>query len=728
VGAEWMSLARRLRSESDLEDSTIDRVREDCREILGRCKAPAGVGSRTGLVLGQVQSGKTLSFTGVSSLARDNGFQIVIVITGVSVQLLGQSVDRLRHDLGLEGNRHSGWVHLPISPNESADPAALVQYLRAWRDDHGLPHLKKSVLITVMKNHANLRKLANLLSTASRQFEGGLDAVPALIIDDEADQASLNTKVRSQQLSTVYARIRELRGRLPNHSMLQYTATPQAPLLLNIADLLSPDFCKVLEPGADYTGGHAFFGSGLKLVDAIPTRDLGTGDQPPAHLPDSLQAAARLFLLGVATEIVKPNYETRSMLVHPSFRTDPHAVYATWIRSMLGLWDRLLSLPEDNPDRLELVEDFRSSYAELARTVDDLPPLESLLSRVPVAIRNIRLEVVNRDEGPAPIVHWESSPAWILVGGMAMDRGFTVRGLTVTYMPRPLAASGVGNADTLQQRARFFGYKRKYLGYCRVYLERGVMDALEEYVTHEDALRDSLRRFEQDGQPLAAWRRRFILDSSMMPTRRSVVDIDWIVSSVGVEPVLLQAPHHDAAAVEFNRALVASLRSKSGWSAAWGEAGWTDHQRHDRHESIGLREVCDEFLLHFRTSCLEDAELVNARLLQFADLLAADPDAPCDLYIMSTGASQNRFRTAAGDNLLTTFLQGSNPARSANGVDYPGDRLLCRTDRASIQIHMLDIDNGAGLITRDVPTLAIFAPGAETVRLVTQPQGGQSAV
>ena len=79
--------------------------------------------------------------------------------------------------------------------------------------------------------------------------------VPALIIDDEADQASLNNLVRSEELSSTYRRLRELRELLPLHTFLQYTATPQAPILINLIDVLSPDFSRVLDPGPDYVGG-----------------------------------------------------------------------------------------------------------------------------------------------------------------------------------------------------------------------------------------------------------------------------------------------------------------------------------------------------------------------------------------------------------------------------------------------------------------------------------------
>src|SRR5207253_10843262 len=123
--------------------------------------------------------------------------------------------------------------------------------------------------------------------------------------------------------------------------------------------------------------------------------------------------------------------------------------------------------------------------------------------------RNTRILEVNTRGGQTPTVDWRSAYGWILVGGQAMDRGFTVEGLTVTYMPRGI---GVGNADTVQQRARFFGYKGRYLGYCRVYLEPVLSSAFTRYVTHEEDVRGRLIDHARTGQPLSELRRAFLLD------------------------------------------------------------------------------------------------------------------------------------------------------------------------------------------------------------------------
>lgn len=101
-----------------------------------------------------------------------------------------------------------------------------------------------------MKHYRRLDRLNDLL------LELELDDIPALVIDDEADQAGLNNEVNQQRQSATYTRLLTLKSRLPHHTYLQYTATPQAPLLINIIDALSPNFVDILTPGTDYVGGR----------------------------------------------------------------------------------------------------------------------------------------------------------------------------------------------------------------------------------------------------------------------------------------------------------------------------------------------------------------------------------------------------------------------------------------------------------------------------------------
>ena len=174
------------------------------------------------------------------------------------------------------------------------------------------------------------------------------------------------------------------------------------------------------------------------------------------------------------------------MLVHPSHGTTQHRDFHTWISDIFEEWRRVIRLPTNDPDREELLDAFRLAHADLQNTEPSIPSFDELVPWLSSAFNRTSIEEVNRRRGKPVIVDWGQQYGWILVGGQAMDRGYTIEGLTVTYMPRGV---GTGNADTIQQRARFFGYKRKYLGYCRVYLEAATRRAFRAYVEHEEYMR-----------------------------------------------------------------------------------------------------------------------------------------------------------------------------------------------------------------------------------------------
>ena len=120
-------------------------------------------------------------------------------------------------------------------------------------------------------------------------------------------------------------------------------------------------------------------------------------------------------------------------------------------------------------------------------------------------------------------------------------------------MPRGI---GVGNADTVQQRARFFGYKRRYLGYCRVYLEQGTLNAFRSYIEHEEDIREQLRQFQESGASLDDWKRAFVLDTALKPCRHNVLEFDymrgrfsneWVTPRVVLASEGMQRANRDAA-------------------------------------------------------------------------------------------------------------------------------------------------------------------------------------
>ena len=686
--------------------------------ILSRGTPPdAKHDQTTGLVVGYVQSGKTLSFTTVIALARDNGYRLIIVVAGTSKPLLEQSTQRLRHDLKIDDpDGHLRWASYTNPADNESNRRFIVQSLDEWRDPDVPDHEKATVLITVMKNHQHLTNLINLLRRLS------LEGVRTLIVDDEADQASLNTGVNRGKQSPTYRRLLDLRDTMPCHLFLQYTATPQAPLLINIIDALSPDFVEVLDPGDNYVGGETFFGGRNDLVRVIPPQDVPTVDNPLSEPPPTLLEALRVFLIGVAAGVIQGvgvNNLNRSMLVHPSRETVQHMEYRVWIGRIFDEWQRILDLTENDADRQDLIQEFRDTYDDVRQTVPDLPAFDQIVRTLPRAFRKTSIEEVNARPGKTPSVDWRRAYGWILVGGQAMDRGFTVEGLTVTYMPR---GPGVGNADTIQQRARFFGYKRPYLGFCRIYLEQGALTALEAYVAHEEEMRRQLEAVRDSGQHLSDWKRAFVLAPDLKPCRKNVIQYDYArgnYADAWFAPRTVLAP---TAVLNDNRAVVQKFLGTLTFSPDSGSPQRKPAQRHDVSHVVSLRAAMETLLIHLRLIAAEDTQELTGLLLQLAHAIEENPHENCTVYRISPAFPRQRGVDASGR--ITNLFQGADPVipPERRGSIYPGDRDIHGPDSVTIQVHFVELKNDSENVATNVPVVAVWVPARMAIPWIAQVQ------
>ena len=705
VGKELTAFLGRVHQDARL------KTRGETCEILARAVPPGERNVTAGLVVGYVQSGKTTSFTAAAALARDNGFALVIVIAGTSINLLEQTQSRLEADLDLRDRAaYRRWVHAK-SPRPGTEVASRVEgALREWIDDDGVPEDRATVLISVMKQHRHLDWLVGTLRDIGTRVS--LAGLSVLVIDDEADQASPNVKRRPGEESATYGQIRRLRAALPAHTLLEYTATPQATLLMSLVDELSPEFVAVIDPGNAYTGGKYFFQEHRgTFIKHIPRGDVQQVDQGSPDAPQSLLAAFATFALGCAAGQMLGGPSQRSMLVHPSQRTLPQALFVDWLKSARDLWAGLLRLEPGDPDRVDLVETLLDpAYEDLRTSCASLPPLDDLLARLPALLGKTSVVEVNATKGKAEPVDWAAGYAWVLVGGQLLDRGFTVEGLTVTYMPRSI---GVGNADTVQQRARFFGYKRDYAGFCRAWLDPDVDRAFTNYVDHEEAMRAELVSVARSGDSLKNWRRRFLLDRTMRPTRASVVRLDTLRRTYG-DKWFWQRDFDgfDAAAVADNRRLVERFLAKLSLRDDDGDARRLRETQVHPCADVPLGDVIESLLNDFVVFDEDSTDFAALRVLL---AVARDKysDEFCRVHSMMHHSAVSRRRSLDSDGRIKNLFQGANAA-----TGYPGDRAVRLDDRVTVQVHRLELrsddgteagDAGSLLIER-TPVLAVWVP------------------
>jgi hypothetical protein len=335
--------------------------------------------------------------------------------------------------------------------------------------------------------------------------------------------------------SAIYAAIRDIRAQFPSHSLLQYTATPQANLLASLADEFSPDYIKLLDAGEDYAGGKAFFiDLPEQIVRIVPLDEVGaalgagSADTPPP----SLQRALASYLLVCASNLSRhrkglTNQRTLSMLVHADGSNRVQRTFEIWITALRDSWRAVLLQPASSTDRQQLVDEyFRSAHTDLIATApDQIVGLEDGLAEVPSVLGQVQVITVNQaaHRGAQIIAKMNLSPYNVLNGGNVLGVGFTVPGLVVTHMMRK---PGGEQIDTVQQRGRFFGYRTHLLPITRVWLQERVKELFTDYVRHEEHLRLQLQQYDQQNRSLREWKRQFRLDPNAKLCRRNAIFLD----------------------------------------------------------------------------------------------------------------------------------------------------------------------------------------------------------
>lgn len=707
MGIKMNDLISRFQEFLDLDE--IENLINETNHILSHCNNPKLLQEKdvTHLTVGYVQSGKTMSFTSLTALAADNGYRIVIFLAGTKNNLLSQTTKRLTKDLIISSS-YNNLYKIIENPTSSAT-AEIRNKLRISS--------KPTILITVLKHPKHLSELADIFKNRIIQQELGKQGV--LIIDDEADQASLNgfSYINSKKASTsdewdeetdskessTYSSILNLRAAIPNHSYVQYTATPQAPLLISIMDLLSPKSHTVLTPGKKYTGGKTFFQDFPDLVISIPDQEVyHYKDQPLTHVPNSLKEALQIYILSVA---LIANYWNKvkflSMMIHADRQKDVSRLFHTWVKDLIEKWTTILNYENDDLGRKDLDREFKELYEKEAikfySSEDAIPPFSEIKPLISDAINDTQLYLIISDKDAEKEVDWDSATSHILVGADMLNRGFTVENLAITYMPR--FTKSKSNADTIQQRCRFFGYKQKYLKSCRVYLPTDSITEYVDYVLHEEEMRTWLKKTDS----IENVQQQLILSEKLNATRKNILPYS-IVQSKMKGWHAMNALHF----IEANKIIISSFLKSNKfdlWNPQYGTV--------DRNHKISLVpvDVAIDFLTKFKFGNYGDTARKQAtiRYLQYLSTEALNPISYVH-FIQMAYESDYRERNF---NPSTLKIDQLFTGRSTTGSQvYPGDRDIKLGDTICIQLHKVKLkcQQTNKFVGKIIYTIAIHYP------------------
>lgn len=654
----------------------VTEIVTNAAKTLSYCPAPEGAGicQKTGLVIGKVQSGKTSNFISITALAFDNNYDIVIVLGGTKKPLVKQNRDRIKEYFATTKDV------LVLDTTDFKDQLTAQKM-------HQFCKMNKKVVIVALKHPSQINYIADSIFC-----DFVLREKPTLIIDDEGDEASLNTLVKKGKKSPTYEAIENLKDQLERHCFLSITATPQANLLIDTLDVLSPDFGVLVDPGKGYCGLDVYH-SDNTFTRRIPDNETSLLDD---GIPKSFIDAISMFFVACAifkNRGMKPG-DKLSMLIHPSQLKADHEIVFKKVEALINDW---CQKSENKGDiaYAPLKKILLAAYREYERTgVEGLLPFDMLEDDIIQAMMVCGLHKINGDsvpKGADDIYDYN-----IYVGGTMLGRGLTLKGLAITYIIR--TAKGVSTADTVQQRARWFGYKMRYLDLCRIFAVGKIIKEFREIRDHEEDLWETVRQANCQGTHFKDMARIFSLSDSLKMTRSSVAKtVNYTFKFWNKQREFQNIQEY----IDSNKAILAKVRSEHAAQILikqYGE-GAPYAILSDIEFEYAKSNIFDKF-------CFVTGEKFNKSVVdKLAILLKRKSIQPkVDIIWMRDG----RFSEHPIDcGHIPNYSVGRRPQSLSKPAIYLGDDYqFVSEDKMQLQIHNIR-DTITGI---DSPTLAFYIP------------------
>ena len=334
-----------------------------------------------------------------------------------------------------------------------------------------------------------------------------------------------------------------------------------------------------------------------------------------------------------------------------------------------------LELPENDTAKVGLIEKLKKNYTEATKMLKNPPLFDEVLENIPDVIEETEVRKVIGGEEE---IDWDQTQYYyhILVGADLLNRGYTVEGLMVTYMPRH--PKGKINADTMQQRSRFFGYKKKYLESCRVYLPNQSISEFVDYVEHEE----NLRRDLQDST-LEEIRQNMILSDRLNPTRNNILSLDILRNKMSGWRQLRAISSDNY--VEQNISLI-----ENNFLSKYKFSLFEDYKTEDRNHGyikLGIKDVI-KFISEFKADRMPDVMRKNHTITYLNHLSSLKRIDSAYIYNMAFG--RPRGRSLKGNSINNLF---SGKSTAKNEKAYMGDESVRDDEHFCVQIHNIKIKN-----------------------------------
>lgn len=514
----WRRYRRLLSEEMHFSKNVITTIHSETDRVLGLLQNPEKPGpwARRGMVVGHVQSGKTANYIGLISKAADAGYRVIIIIAGVYNNLRNQT--QVRVDEGFVGrdsarllskkaDRFVGVGRFDATRRPITFTNSVKDFNKEMATGLGLPlhSLSEPAVFVIKKNYNTLKNLTEWM--AEHNATHAARDLPMLLVDDEADNASINVKYDAGEVSRINEQIRRLLQHFLRSSYVGYTATPFANIFIDPdskeqmlgEDLFPRHFIVSLDPPSNYFGAERVFGSDATDVvrhiddneDVLPLKH--AKDYPLVALPGSLITAIRAFCVAKAIRRCRGHLtEHCSMLVNASRFTGVQGTIRALIQQQLEDIQASVRLNAAMTEARALRDGEMSAlHAVWGKEYRDAGvPWSAVQAQLVDAVTPIKVvEVNSRSHGTLNYKDYEETGLSVIaVGGYSLSRGLTLEGLMVSYFLRNSVMY-----DTLMQMGRWFGYRPDYEDLCRVWMPEEAEGWYAHVAESIEMLREDLR-------------------------------------------------------------------------------------------------------------------------------------------------------------------------------------------------------------------------------------------
>ena len=673
-------------------------------KILGHLQNPASEGrwDRRGLVIGHVQSGKTANYLGLIAKAADAGYKFIIVIAGIHNNLRKQTQERV--DAGFIGRssdpeaRNIIGVGYPKYPHP-ATLTTIYQDFNKRTADSGwsINDFSKPIILVIKKNVSTLKSLHRWLKELNATGNGQISDVPMLMIDDEADHASINTNKEDLDPTRTNRMIREILSLFDKSCYVGYTATPFANIFINpeaydneVREELFPrDFIYCLDAPNTYVGPDKFFledESSEKFLEVIQDAE---NYIPFSHkkyhdipgLPPSLYRAIRQFVIVRAIRNLRGQQNSHcSMMINVSRFVDVQNTVRDYISIHLKKLREAIKANYAMPEKISA----SNKYMRMIKDVFDKdfyecgsgwPEIKVELFK---AVKSIGYFVVNsKSDEVLDYKKYEKGGTGltaIAVGGLSLSRGLTIEGLCISYMYR-----NTRMYDTLMQMGRWFGYRPGYEDLCRVHLSNDSIDWYAHIAQSADDLREQIKLMRRDGLSP----KRFGLyvqshpDGLLITARNKMragekVDVEQNFSGRLLESYILS---DDEKMISANRKLISKY-----WKSGFGRGNEFVKQT---DKGWIIKNVAIDEIENFLYSFCSPPEFTERKNVAVRYLKAIEDKFPvADVLLISMKDNENREKYKLGAQLRKSASKPGNLWRlSKDRVASRGDEKIGLSDR-----------------------------------------------